>query len=155
MPAVVCILLALQWGGSTYAWNDGRLIALFVLFSILILAFLAAQWWAEDDATVPPRIFKLRTIWSSSLYQFSLGASFFIFIYYVPIWFQAVQGVSAIESGKRTLPMLVGNMVGTALAGIAVAAIGYYAPFMIAATILTSIGGGLLRLLAPSVSPAA
>ncbi|OAA41411.1 Major facilitator superfamily domain, general substrate transporter [Cordyceps fumosorosea ARSEF 2679] len=154
MPAIVCILLALQWGGTTYAWKDGKIIALFVLFGLLILAFLAVQHWAQDDATVPPRIFKLRTIWSCALYQFCLGASFFIFIYYLPIWFQAVQGVSAIESGKRTLPMLIGNMVGTTLAGVAVTIIGYYAPFMIAATVLTSIGGGLLTLLNPSASSA-
>ncbi|KAJ4150429.1 hypothetical protein LMH87_011179 [Akanthomyces muscarius] len=154
MPAIVCILLALQWGGTTYAWKDGKIIALFVLFGVLILAFLAVQRWAQDDATVPPRVFRLRTIWSCALYQFSLGASFFIFIYYLPVWFQAVQGVSAIESGKRTLPMLIGNMVGTTLAGVAVTVIGYYAPFMIAATALTSIGGGLLTLLNPSVSSA-
>jgi hypothetical protein len=146
MPAVVCVLLALQWGGTTYDWNDGRIIALFVLFGVLITLFLTVQWWAQDDATVPQRIFKIRTIWSCSLYQFALGGGFFIFIYYVPIWFQAVQGVSAIESGKRTLPMLIGNMVGTTLAGIAVSIIGYFAPFMILGTILTSIGGGLLTL---------
>lgn len=154
MPAIVCVLLALQWGGTSYAWNDGKIIALFVLFGLLVLSFLIIQWRAQDNATVPPRVFKIRTIWSCALYQFSLGASFFIFIYYLPIWFQAVQGVSAIESGKRTLPMLVGNMVGTAVAGIAVTIIGYYAPFMIVATVLTCIGGGLLTLLNPSVSSA-
>lgn len=38
--------------------------------------------------------------------------------------------------------MLVGDMVGTTLAGGAVTIIDYYALFMIAATVLTSIGGG-------------
>ncbi len=27
LPSTVCLLLALQWGGSTYAWKDGRIIA--------------------------------------------------------------------------------------------------------------------------------
>jgi hypothetical protein len=35
----VSLLLALQWGGSKYAWDNGRIIALFVLFGILITAF--------------------------------------------------------------------------------------------------------------------
>jgi hypothetical protein len=155
MPAVVCILLALQWGGTTYAWHNGRIIALFVLFGILIIVFLTIQWRMQEDATVPPRIFKIRTIWPCAIYQFALGAGFFIFIYYVPIWFQAVQGVSAIESGKRTLPMLIGNMVGTTLAGVAVTVIGHYAPFMILGTVLTSIGGGLLTLFNQSTPSAA
>ncbi len=34
MPAVICLLLALQWGGTTYAWDSGRIIALFVLFGV-------------------------------------------------------------------------------------------------------------------------
>ncbi|PWY93640.1 putative efflux pump antibiotic resistance protein [Aspergillus sclerotioniger CBS 115572] len=155
MPAVVCVLLALQWGGITYEWNSGTIIALFVLFGVLLLAFLAIQWRAQDNATVPPRLFRLRTIWSCAIYEFTLGAGFFIFVYYVPIWFQAVQGVSAIESGKRTLPMLIGNIVGTTLAGVAVAAIGQYAPFMILGTILTSVGGGLLTLFNPGITSAA
>ncbi|CEJ82418.1 hypothetical protein VHEMI02484 [[Torrubiella] hemipterigena] len=154
MPAIVCLLLALQWGGSTYPWEDARVISLFVLSGVLIIIFLRVQCLMGNDATVPPRIIKLRTIWSCALYQFSLGACFFIFIYYIPIWFQAVQGVSAIESGKRTLPMLIGNMVGTTMAGVAVTILGYYAPFMIIATILTSIGGGLLTHFHPTISSA-
>lgn len=52
------------------------------------------------------------------------------------------QGVSVIGSDKRTLPMLADDMAGTTLAGAAVTIIDYYAPFMIAATVLTSVGGG-------------
>ncbi|KAI0009522.1 putative efflux pump antibiotic resistance protein [Xylariaceae sp. FL0662B] len=154
MPAIVCVLLALQWGGTTYPWNSGSIIALFVVFGVLIIAFCVIQWWAQGNATVPPHIIKKRTIWSCAIYQFTLGAGFFIFIYYVPIWFQAVQGVDAIESGKRTLPMLIGNMVGTTLAGIAVAAFGQFAPFMILGTVLTSVGAGLLTLFNPATTTA-
>lgn len=27
VPAIICLLLALQWGGVTYAWSDARIIA--------------------------------------------------------------------------------------------------------------------------------
>ncbi|PLB46059.1 putative efflux pump antibiotic resistance protein [Aspergillus steynii IBT 23096] len=155
MPAVICLLLALQWGGAKYPWNSSRVIALLVSCGILLLAFVVVQCRAQDNATVPPRIIRNRTIWSCAVYQLFLGAGFFIFVYYVPIWFQAVQGVSAIESGKRTLPMLVGNIVATTLSGIAVAAVGLYAPFMILGTIVTSVGGGLLTLFNPNTSTAA
>ena len=154
MPAVVCVLLALQWGGVTYEWKSGTIIALFVMSGMLLVAFLVIQWRAQDNATVPPRIIRNRTIWSCAIYQFCLGAGFFVFVYYVPIWFQAVQGVSAIESGKRNLPMLIGNIVGTTVAGALVTAIGQFAPFMILGTILTSVGGGLLTLLNPTTTTA-
>jgi hypothetical protein len=50
MPAIVCLLLALQWGGSKYEWSDGRIIALFVLFGVLIIIFIGVQLWKQDYA---------------------------------------------------------------------------------------------------------
>lgn len=51
VPAIICLLLALQWGGTTYAWSSGRVIALLVVFAFCIVAFAAVQWWLGDDAT--------------------------------------------------------------------------------------------------------
>ena len=34
VPAIICLLLALQWGGSKYPWSNGRIIALFVIFGM-------------------------------------------------------------------------------------------------------------------------
>jgi hypothetical protein len=43
IPAIVSLLLALQWGGSKYEWKNGRIIALFVIFGVFISAFVAIQ----------------------------------------------------------------------------------------------------------------
>lgn len=149
MPAIICLLLALQWGGTTYAWNSGRIIALFVVFGVLIIAFLYIQYRQGEDATVPWRIIKNRSVWAGSLYAFGTGSSFFLLVYYLPIWFQAVQGVSAVESGIRNLPMLLSVVIASILAGGLVTFTGYYAPFMIAGTVLMSIGAGLLSTFIP------
>lgn len=154
MPAIVCILLALQWGGTAYAWRSGNIIALFCVSGLLLVAFGIVQWRMRDHATLPLRIIQKRTVWSCAIYHFTLGSGFFIYIYFVPLWFQAVQGVSAIESGMRTLPMLVGNIVATTVAGVLVAIIGHYAPFMIAGTVLASVGSGLLTLFTPDTTMA-
>jgi len=50
MPAVVSLLLALQWGGSKYAWSNGRIIGLFVVFGVLIIVFVGIQIWKQDHA---------------------------------------------------------------------------------------------------------
>lgn len=49
-----------------------------------------------------------------------------------------------IESGIRNIPVLLAVVLGTILSGAGTTALGYVNPFMIAATILTSIGAGLL-----------
>ncbi|TGO62563.1 hypothetical protein BOTNAR_0112g00130 [Botryotinia narcissicola] len=42
-PAVLCLLLALQWGGSAYAWSNERIVALFILSPILFGTFCFIQ----------------------------------------------------------------------------------------------------------------
>ena len=80
LPAIVCVLLALQWGGTLYAWSNGRIIALFVLFGVLSAVWVAVQIWKGDDATVPPRVIKQRTMMSSAWFAACLGGAFFIFM---------------------------------------------------------------------------
>ncbi|EEA18653.1 hypothetical protein TMatcc_010803 [Talaromyces marneffei ATCC 18224] len=152
LPAMVCLLLTLQWGGSKYSWNDGRIIALLVLSGVLIIAFLLIQLRLQEAATVPPRIFRNRSVWAGCLYGFCTSSAFFLVIYYIPIWFQAIQGVSAIESGIRNLPMMISTILMSIMVGGLVTALGYYTPFMIAAAILSSVGAGLLSTFAVHTS---
>ena len=155
MPAIVCLLLALQWGTTSYSWSDGRVVTLLAVSGVLLAIFAALQYLQQEDATVPPRILQQRTVWSCGSYSFCLGGSFFVLCYYIPLWFQAVQGVSAVESGVRNLPMLISVVVASAVAGAAVSWLGHYAPFMVAGTAAMSAGAGLLALFEPSTPTAA
>ena len=73
-------------------------------------------------------------------------------VYYVPIWFQAIKGVSAIRSGIDTLPMIMSLVVASIMAGALVQRLGYYVPFMIANGIIMSIGAGLITTFTPSTN---
>ncbi|KAL1643528.1 hypothetical protein SLS58_004888 [Diplodia intermedia] len=144
IPAVVSLLLALQWGGSKYEWGNARIIALFVVFGVLILIFIGIQFWKQESATVPPRVFSDRTVWSCAVFSAFLGAAFFIMIYYIPIWFQVIKGASAVKSGIMNLPMVLGLVFVSLIAGVLVSVLGHYVPFMILSSIFMSIGAGLL-----------
>ncbi|KAI9808246.1 MAG: MFS sugar transporter [Sarcosagium campestre] len=147
VPAIVCLLLALQWGGSKYEWGSARIIALFVLFGVLISAFTAIQFIRGDLATLPPRILKKRSVAAAVFYSFSLGAAFLVFVFYVPIWFQAIKGVTAVQSGIDNLPMILGLVISSIIAGALVSGLGQYAPWMIASSVFSAIGAGLLTTL--------
>jgi MFS family permease len=144
IPCIICLLLALQWGGSKYPWSNGRIIALFVVFALLGIGFVAVQLWKGDSATVPPRILKKRSVAFGCFFILCLGGSFFVFIYYIPIWFQAIKGTSAVESGIRNLPMILGLVITSIASGIIITLLGYYTPFMILSSVLMAIGAGLL-----------
>ena len=144
IPAIICLLLALQWGGTQYQWSNGRIIALFILFGLLLIGFLVVQWWKGDNATVPPRIMANRSMCGAAFYAVALGGAFFIFIYYLPIWFQAIEGTTATESGIRSLPLILAQVLFSILAGIAITKVGYYTPFMYASVVFMCIGAGLI-----------
>nr|A0A142I724.1 RecName: Full=MFS-type transporter phomT; AltName: Full=Phomopsin biosynthesis cluster protein T [Diaporthe leptostromiformis]AMR44276.1 MFS multidrug transporter [Diaporthe leptostromiformis]BDA39136.1 MFS transporter [Diaporthe leptostromiformis] len=144
LPCIVCILLALQWGGTTYAWSDGRVVALLVLFGVLLITFVGLQFWMGEDATVPVRIVRQRSVGSAAVFTGLVGASFFIMVYYLPIWFQAIRGATATQSGINTLPMMISTTVGNIVGGVFVSFTGYYTPMMYALPPMASVGVGLM-----------
>lgn len=83
LPAVISLLLSLQWGGTKYNWHDGRIIALFVLFGVFGSLWCAVQIWKQDEATVPPRLLKNRSVPGAIIHAMFLGGSFSVFSYYV------------------------------------------------------------------------
>ncbi|KAI0142253.1 putative MFS aflatoxin efflux pump [Xylariaceae sp. FL1272] len=147
VPGVISLLLALQWGGSIYPWHDRRIIALLTLAIVLLIAFIVVQVLMPQTATVPGRIFKQRSIYSGCWAIFLIGAQMNVFLYFLPIWFQAITSVSAVESGIRLLPFPLATIVASVIAGGAATAVGYYTPFLIAASVMMAIGGGLLTTL--------
>ncbi|KAJ5501870.1 Major facilitator superfamily domain general substrate transporter, partial [Penicillium fimorum] len=143
LPAVVSLLLGLQWGGTKYSWNNPRIIALFVLFGLFSSAWCIIQVWKQDDATVPPRLLKNRNVLGAVIHATFLGGSFFVFGYYLPIWFQAVKEDSASESGINNLPMVIAMIIFSALGGLVVNILGYYTPLMFIGSAFLTIGSGL------------
>jgi hypothetical protein len=83
LPAVILMLLALQWGGTSYAWSDARIISLIVIAGVLGIIFVAIEIWMQEDALIPPRLLMLRSVWSSSAFSVCLAAELFVILYYV------------------------------------------------------------------------
>ncbi|POS77905.1 major facilitator superfamily transporter [Diaporthe helianthi] len=147
LPGVICLLLALQWGGLEYSWRNGRIIALLTLAGVLLVGFVACQILRPKTATIPPRIFCQRSILAGFCATFCIGSSMMIMVYYLPIYFQAIKGVNAVDSGIRLLPMVLPMVVSSISTGILISKVGYYTPFMLGGIFLLSIGAGLLTTL--------
>ena len=83
VPAIVTLLLALQWGGSKYHWSNPIIIGLLVTFGVLTIGFIAVQFWKQENGTLPPRIIGQRSIAAGAVFSLCFGASFFMLVYYV------------------------------------------------------------------------
>lgn len=165
LAGVICLLLALQWGGTKYEWKSGRIIGLMVVAILLLAGFVGIQFRSGEQATVPPRVFSNRNIWGSALYGSCVTGCFFVMMYYVshlshfslsrailtrfqiPIWFQAVKGASAITSGVMNIPMVIAFVIASFVGGIITSITGHYVPLVYFAVVLLSIGSGLLTTL--------
>ncbi|EXJ82712.1 hypothetical protein A1O3_06526 [Capronia epimyces CBS 606.96] len=144
VPAITLLMLALQWGGTMYGWNSPIIIVFFVLAGCLILAFAYLQYRQGDQATLPPRIARQRSMIAGVWYTACCNGVLAVTEYYISIFFQGVRGYTATKSGLLGVPMIVGFSSSLLAAGVCITWMGYYFPFMLATSILTPVASGLL-----------
>ena len=144
IPAVVCLILALQWGGVSYAWNSSTIIGLFVGFGAMVLIFAAIQLWRGDRGTLPPRLFRDRNLPFAMAFGFFFGSGFFILIFYLSLYFQIVQSDSAVEAGIKIIPLLLSCVITSIIAGGLIGVVGYYSAVVMPFLVLYAVGAGLI-----------
>ncbi|KAF2018695.1 MFS transporter [Aaosphaeria arxii CBS 175.79] len=151
--AIVCLLLALQWGGQTYPWKNSKVWGTLLGFGLIIAVFIAIQIYQKDRATIPLRVFKQRTVLVSCVFSALLSMGLYTHIFYLPFYFQASKGTSAEESGIRTIAYLVSITLASIVIGGLITAIGYYSPFMWFGSAIFTIGCGMLYTLRVASPP--
>ncbi|EJU00927.1 MFS multidrug transporter [Dacryopinax primogenitus] len=144
MAAVICYLLALQWGGVTLPWSNPNVYGLLIGFGLLVIMFVVLEWRMGERSLILPRLLRQRTVGIASAFIFFLGGGFFLLVYYVPIYFQSIDNVSASESGVRNVPLILGVAIFSILSGHIISWWGHYVPLMVFGACLSTIGGGLL-----------
>ncbi|KAF2762014.1 putative major facilitator superfamily transporter [Pseudovirgaria hyperparasitica] len=143
--AIVCLLLALQWGGTTYPWGNSKVWGNLLGFGLLLIVFVTIQWKRGDKATLPPRILlRQRTVLASALFSTCLAIALYSHIFYLPYYFQSVKGTTAEESGIRCIPYLIAVTLASIVTGVAITYLGYYSPFTWIGAAIFAIGSGLL-----------
>ncbi|KAL3426508.1 major facilitator superfamily transporter [Phlyctema vagabunda] len=144
LAAVICYILALQWGGVRMAWDSATIIGLLVGCVLLLICFGIEQWWQDERAMLPPRLLRNRYVHQGMAYSFAISGTYFLVLYFLPIYFQAIGNVSPLQSGVRNLPLIISITIATICSGIGITVTGRPMPFMFAGGVLCTIGVGLL-----------
>jgi hypothetical protein len=144
MAAVVSYILALQYGGQTKPWNSSVVIGLVIGFILISIAFGVWEYFQGERAMVIPRLMFDRTVSVSSLYAFFFAGANFVVIYYLPLYFQSIDGVNPTESGVRNLPLIIAVTIATILSGGSITTNGIATPLGVAGAVIATIGSGLL-----------
>jgi hypothetical protein len=112
--SIICLLIALQWGGTVYPWNDSKIIGLFVGFGLMIIIFAIIQFKKGDKGTIPISILKQRTVASAVIFSFFMAASFFTLIYYStirPHFKKLTSSTNLFPSHQRFKPIEIWNSI--------------------------------------------
>ena len=144
LAAVVCFILALQYGGVTKPWGSSEVVGLLVGFVLLTIVFGINEYFQGERALLQGRILKMRIIWVACLYVIGLAGGFFILLYELPIYFQSVNGVTPSESGIRNIPFVIAISLFTVLSGGLISKFGHFVPLMIISSIIGTIGTGMI-----------
>ena len=150
VPSMVCLILALQWGGSTYSWSAPKIIGLFVTFAVLLVIFVVVEVLMPETAMTPTRVVLNRSVAGSMAFMFLLSGGLMSIVYYLTIWFQVAKGDSAIHSGVSTIPLVLSMVILSIPTAIFTERIGYYVPALLLSPVLCATGAGLLSTLTPS-----
>lgn len=144
MGGITCFILALQYGGSTHAWNSSTVIGLLVGFGLIIIALVAWEIWLGDYAMMLPRLYKQRSLSTTAAYQFFFMGSYLVLLFYLPIYFQSILGVSPIRSGVNNLPLVLSAAVFALVGGAVVTMTGRAQQVMFVGSMLATVAIGLV-----------
>jgi EmrB/QacA subfamily drug resistance transporter len=112
--AIVPMLIVVEQG-RTWGWTSTPVLILSVVAVAGVVGFVRAELAAGDDALLPPRIFRNRTVGASTGLNFIMGFAMFGALAGLPLYLQIAKGLSPTASGLAMLPMQFGIM---AMAGI-------------------------------------
>ncbi|WP_338009768.1 MDR family MFS transporter [Janibacter hoylei] len=124
---LVALLLAVSFGGSSWAWGSGESIGLFALSVVALTAFVVIERKAVEPV-LPLRLFANRTISLSLVSAFGVAIVMFGAIIYIPVFAQGVIGVNATNSGLILMPLMLGFIICGILTGMLITRTGRYLP---------------------------
>ncbi|CAA9449269.1 MAG: Uncharacterized MFS-type transporter [uncultured Rubrobacteraceae bacterium] len=144
--SVVSLLLALSWVGEGYDWDATRVVIGFVVAGILLAAFIPVELRA-DEPVIPLSLFESRVFGSAALLMFMVGIGMFGVILYTPLFVQGVLGETATGSGTVLTPLVLSMTAMAVICGQIIARVKRIKPFLIAGSIVMTIGIYLLTTL--------
>ena len=113
--SVTSLVLYLSWAGPDLGWTSGTGLALLAAVVVLAVLFVLVERRASEPI-IPLELFRSWTFVSSVGFALIMGVAMFGGLIYLPIYLQAVKGMSATGSGLAMLPLVVG-IFSTSISG--------------------------------------
>ncbi|WP_244937883.1 MDR family MFS transporter [Acidipropionibacterium jensenii] len=141
--ALVPMLLVAEQGRE-WGWTSVGSIACYIVAVVGLVSFIVIEHAVGEDAILPLRLFGYHAFSWSAVLGLLVGFGMFGAMMTIPLYLQIVEGLTPTESGFATLPMVLGLMISSILAGVTIARTGKYQWFPRVGTAVTACGYLLL-----------
>jgi EmrB/QacA subfamily drug resistance transporter len=143
VTATVSLLLALSWGGLRYPWGSWPILTLFA-GSAVLWGLFALRMRMAPEPLIPPGVLHNPVVRMGTLAAcFGMGTYIGLTIY-LPVYFEAVRGLSASASGLALIPLMAGTVVGATLSGRMMAKVKHYKRLPVAGLVVAMVATGVL-----------
>jgi Fungal trichothecene efflux pump (TRI12) len=127
VSGIVLFLTALAIGGNgTYSWTSSVVLGTIIPGGICLILGVINELYTKRQALIAPRLFKTRTTAGVLISVFLHGLVFTPATYYLPLYFQAVDGSSPTMSGVQLLPLSLMTAITATATGFIIAKTGDY-----------------------------
>jgi EmrB/QacA subfamily drug resistance transporter len=141
--ALVAVLLATTWGGTTYPWGSWQIVSLYAAGVVVLIGFLVNEYYAAEPV-LPLRLWKNSVFTLSNVSNMTIAMTMFGAIFFIPVYAQGVIGVNVTNSGAVLIPLTASMIVVSIVVGRLITRTGRYKGFMLAGLLVMAGGYFLL-----------
>ena len=151
VAGLVPLVLALQLDRETYPWTSATTLGM-LAFAVLMLGAFVWRSLRSSNPILDLGLFRNKVFRTSNIALFFQGAAFLSTIAFLPLFMINVLGVSATGAGLTLVPLSLGVVTGSVIAGQLVSHFGRYRLLILAGSTILLVAVYLLSRLTPDVS---
>lgn len=136
--ALIPILLVAE-RGREWGLTSTTSLSLVALTIVGVIGFVIAEFKMGDEAILPLRLFKDRTFSLVAIGGLITGAGFFGALMLLPLYLQIVGGASPTRAGLELIPLTIGIMFGSVIAGQTISKVGRYKWFPVVGALIVGL----------------
>ncbi|CAJ2502509.1 Uu.00g099030.m01.CDS01 [Anthostomella pinea] len=147
------------FSGGNWPWNSGSAIAIWIVFSVVAIAYVVQQTFsigtAPERRIFPCYLMGNRTVLLTFICTGCAAMVYGVTLYYTPIFYAFTHNRGPLEAAVRLLPFISVFIVMIFVAGGLLPVVRVYMPFYVAGAVFILVGGGLFHTIKPSTSESA
>ncbi|KAI7234391.1 putative major facilitator superfamily transporter [Hortaea werneckii] len=145
--AVILLLIPISSGGNAGTpWDSPQVIAMLVVGGVCLLAFLFSEWKLASLPMMPLSIFRKPSVAAMLAQSFLLGACYYSYLYFIPLYYQNVRGRTPLIAACLQLPLVFAQSSFSTMSGLYMSRFNRYGEIIWGGFGIWTVGAGLLTL---------